>query len=166
MSTYNMAEARKQAEKAGHLGGSDYLRIKDGANRIRVVSDALPHPGEFKGKPNFKWLVYVLDRADGAVKPYFMPHRIFKMLEDLQQDEEFSFEGMPMPYDIVINAKAAGTIDVEYTVVPRKPTSLTAQEINLIDAAKPLKEIQTAIREKNEKPTPAPKDFDPDEIPV
>lgn len=160
----SLADQRKAAEREGLLGSSDYLKIKDGANRIRIVSDALPHPGEFKGKPNFKWLVYVLDRADGQVKPYFMPHRIFKILEDFENDEEYAFEGMPMPYDIVINAKGAGTIDVEYTVIARKPTKLTAEEMNLIDAAKPLKELQNQIRAKNA--PQEPKSFDPDEIPV
>ena len=164
MSKYDLSAARKSAEREGYLGGSDIFKVKEGANRVRVVSDALPHPGEFKGKPNFKWLVYVLDRADGAVKPYFMPHRIFKILEDLQTDEEYGFEGMPMPFDVVINAKGAGTIDVEYGVVPRKATPLTSQEINAIDAAKPLADLQRAIREKSDKP--APTSFDPEEIPV
>ena len=165
MSKYNLSDARKSAEKDG-LIGTGYLKIKDGANRIRIVSDALPHAGDYQGRPTFKWLLYVIDRADGAVKPYFMPNVVFGMLENLQSDEEFSFEGMPMPYDVVINAKAAGTKDVEYTVVPRKATGITAEEHNLIDAAKPLKELQQAIREKNDKAAPAPTSFDPDEIPV
>lgn len=166
MSKYNLADARKQAERDGLIGGSDYLKIKEGANRIRVVSDGLPHPGEFKGKRTFKWLFYVIDRADGNVKPYFMPNKVFDMIGDLQGDDEFSFDGMPMPYDVVVNAKNAGTIDVEYTVVPRKATPLSAVELHAIDSAKPLTEIQQAIREKNDKPAPAPTNFDPDEIPV
>lgn len=169
----SLADQRKAAEVAGLLGGSDIFKVKDGANRIRIVSDALPHPGEFKGKPNFKWLVYVLDRADGQVKPYFMPNRIFRILEDFQSDEEYAFEGMPMPYDVVINAKQAGTIDVEYTVIARKPTALTPAEKEQIENAKPLAEFQQQIVAKNAgsggTQTPrAPngeKPFDPDEIP-
>src|SRR5258706_1543588 len=134
MTKYSLSDARKEAEKEGMIGSGDIFKVKDGANRIRIVSGALPHPGEFKGKPNFKWLVYVLDRADGVVKPYFMPHRIFKILEDFQSDQEYAFDGMPMPYDIVINVKGAGTIDVEYSVLARKATALTATEVNLIDA--------------------------------
>lgn len=164
----SLADQRKQAEKEG-LIGSGYFKVKDGQNRIRIVSDALPHPGEFK-KGNsvtktFKWLLYVIDRADGTVKPYFMPTRVFDMVADLQGDEEFTFEGMPMPYDVVINAKGAGTIDVEYTVVPRKATPITAAERNLIDAAKPLKELQEQINAKNAGSQQA-KNFDPDELPV
>lgn len=160
----SLADARRQAERDGLIGGGEFFKVKDGANRIRIVSDALPHPGEFKGKRNFKWLVYVIDRADGVVKPYFMPHRIFKTLEDFQSDEEYTFENMPMPYDIVINAKGAGTIDVEYTVIARKPTALTADERNLIDSAKPLRELQQQIRDKNR--PQSEQNFDPDEIPV
>jgi hypothetical protein len=164
----SLADQRKAAEKEGLLGNSDYLKIKEGKNQIRVVSDALPHPGEFKGKRTFKWLVYVIDRADGNVKPYFMPNKVFAALEDLQTDEDHGFEGMPMPYDVSVNAKNAGTIDVEYSVVPRKPSALTADERNKVDAAKPLKELQQALRAKNEQPAQKPADghFDPDEIPT
>ena len=167
----SLADQRKAAEKEGLIGSSDYLKIKEGQNRIRIMSDGLPHPGEFKGKRTFKWLFYVIDRTDGNLKPYFMPNRVFDMVADLQGDEEYAFEGMPMPYDVVVNAKNAGTIDVEYTVVPRKASALTADERNRIDAAKPLKELQQQIRAKSDGQPAAPRDddsqrFDPDEIPV
>ena len=159
----SLADQRKAAEKEG-LIGSGYLKIKDGANRIRIMSDAVPHASDFNGKPTFKWLFYVIDRADGNLKPYFMPNRVFDMVADLQTDDEYAFEGMPMPYDIVINAKNAGKMDVEYTVVPRKPSPLTPEERNQIDQAKPLKELQQALRAKND--TNGSKQFDPDAVEI
>lgn len=169
----SLADQRKQAEKEGLIGSSDIFKVKDGQNRIRIVSYALPHPGEFKGKRNFKWLVYIIDRADGKLKPYFMPHKIFKTLESFQEDEDYAFDELvDMPYDIVINVKGAGTIDVEYAVIARKPTELTPAEETMIAEAKPLEELQQQIRAKagGTSKTVEPRDddhagFDPDEIP-
>lgn len=165
----SFADARKAAEREGMLGSSDYLKIKEGPNRIRIMTDFIPHPSEFKGKRTFKWLGYVIDRGDGQVKPYFMPHTIHKILEDLQSSEDYSFEEPPMPYDITITAKGAGTIDVEYSVMPAKKESpLTAEERNALDSKMPLEEIRAALRSKSEpnKTETHANGFDPDEIPV
>jgi hypothetical protein len=160
----DFAAARKQAEKEGYIG-SDYLKVKEGANRIRLLSEALPHRGSYKGTPNFKWLCYVLDRTDGNVKPYFMPHTIYKAIEALQTSEDYAFDDVPMPYDITINAQGAGTKEVEYSVMPaKKETPLTAEERNQYETKKPLKELQQAIRAKDEDKQPERSNgFDPDD---
>jgi hypothetical protein len=165
----SFADARKAAEREGMLGSSDYLKIKEGGNRIRILTNFIPHPSEFKGRKTFKWIGYVIDRSDGQVKPYFMPHTIYKILEDLQESEDYSFDEPPMPYDLTITAKGAGTIDVEYSVMPaKKETPLTPEERNALDAMKPLEELRAALRAKNEGPKTEAKSngFDPDEIPV
>jgi hypothetical protein len=72
------------------------------------VSECIEHPGEYNGKPRFKWLCYVLDRRDAKVKPFFMPHTIYKIIEGFQQNPEYAFDEVPMPYDITIVAKGAG----------------------------------------------------------
>jgi hypothetical protein len=176
MPKVNFADEIKAAEREGSIGGGDYFKPREGANRVRLVSELLRHPGSYKGTPNFKWLTRVIDREDGKVKVWFMPHTIFKAIRDLQQTEDYAFEDIPMPYDLTVNAKNAGTKEVEYSVVPaRKNTPLTAVELNLVDALKPLAEIQTAIRAKEDRQqdeTRAPlhvvdaaSHFDPDEIP-
>lgn len=58
----DFAARMKEAEKAGMLGSGDYLKLKAGANRFRLLSECLPHEGEYQGRKNFKWLCYVLDR--------------------------------------------------------------------------------------------------------
>lgn len=148
----DFAKSRKEAESAGLLGSGDYFKLKEGKNRFRLMSECLPHPGEFQGKKNFKWLCYVLDRVDGKVKPMFMAHTIYKQIEALQTDDDYHFEDVPMPYDITITAVKAGTIDVEYAVIPspaRKP--LTADEEFMLSEAKPLADLQKALKEKNDK---------------
>lgn len=166
MGKVDYAATIKAAEKDGHLGeGGGYFKIQEGPNRVRLLEEALPHPGSYKGTPNFKWFTRVLDRADGKVKVWFMPHTIMKLVRDLQQSDDYGFDEVPMPYDITLNAKNAGTKEVEYSVVPaRKNTPLTQEELALIDALKPLKEVQAAIRAKSE-PEPVTR-FDPDEVPI
>jgi hypothetical protein len=154
----NFAEARKAAEAAGLISDkSEYYKFKEGDNRFRLVSECLPHRGTFKGESNFKWLCYVLDRRDGKVKAHFMPHTIYKQLEALQSNPDYAFESVPMPYDVTVTAKGAGTKEVEYSLIPaRKETPLTVAEYDAIAEQKPLKDLQTALLEKQQKQTAAP----------
>lgn len=148
--TVDFGAARKAAEAAGLLSSGDYLKLREGDNRFRLMSRCLPHDGEYQGRRNFKWLCYVLDRVDGKVKPFFMPHTIYKKIEALQTNDDYAFTSVPMPYDITINAKGAGTKEVEYSLIPaRKETALTTSEQEQLKAMKPLAELQAALKEKN-----------------
>lgn len=171
----DFAAAIKTAEKEGHISGGDYFKFKEGDNRFRLVSECLPHPGSYNGKPNFKWFCYVIDRADGQIKTFFMPHTIYKQIAELQKSEEYAFFDIPVPYDISVKAKAAGTKEVEYTLVPaRKNTPLTAAEEAELRKKKPLAEVQTTIFAKNsanstngttDMERAAADHFDPDNVP-
>lgn len=145
----SFAERRKQAEKDGLLSSGDYLKLKEGSNRLRLMSECLPHPSEYQGKKTFKWLCYVIDRVDGKVKPFFMPHTIYKQIEALQLEDDYAFSDLPMPYDLTVNAKGAGTKDVEYTVMPaRKNTNITDAEMDDYEARKPIAELQATLKAK------------------
>lgn len=146
----DFAAAMKEAEKAGMLESGDRFKLREGQNRFRLVTECLAHQGEFQGKKNFKWLCQVLDRADGRIKVFFMPHTIYKQIAALQQSEDYAFFDVPMPYDLTITAKGAGTIEVEYTLMPaRRETPLTEEELDLLHAAKPVRDIKKALDEKN-----------------
>lgn len=142
----------KDAEKQGLLSSGDYLKLKEGQNRFRLVSECLAHEGEFKGQKNFKWLCLVIDRADGKVKPFFMPHTIYKQIVALQRSDDYAFDGVPMPYDLTINADGAGTKEVKYTLMPaRKESVLTAAENQQLADHKSIGEVKAALDEKNAK---------------
>ncbi len=142
----------KDAEKQGLLSSGDYLKLKEGQNRIRLVTECLAHEGEFQGKKNFKWLCLVIDRTDQKVKPFFMPHTIYKQIVALQRSEDYAFDGVPMPYDLTINADGAGTKEVKYTLMPaRKESALTQAENEAINAHKPIADVKKALDEKNAK---------------
>lgn len=169
MTRVDFSAGRKAAERSGAIG-SGVFKVKDGANRVRLVSMCIPHQDEYQGRKNFKWLCLVIDREDGQVKPYFMPHSIYKAIEALQVTEDYSFDSVPMPYDITINAKNAGTKDVEYGVVPaRQNKALTAAEEADVEKKGPIEAIQDSIRAKKAGTPAAPSaapDFDPDELPA
>lgn len=153
----NFGQQRKQAEEAGLLGSGGFYKYQEGDNRIRLMSECLPHTSDYQGQKSFKWLCYVLDRRDGKVKAHFMPHKIYKAIEALQVNEDYVFTEVPMPYDVTIRATKAGTKDVEYAVMPaRKESALTEAEERDLYKQKPLDELQTALKDKQKKPAAAP----------
>lgn len=166
MTKVNFTANREKAEKEGLLGKGDYFKLQEGANKVRLVSECLEHPGEYNGKPTFKWLCYILDRKDGRIKPFFMAHTIYKQIEALQRDSDYAFDEVPMPYDITINAAGAGTKEVEYTVVAaRQNTPLTPAERALLTGTQPIAELQKALQEKqpgNESQQPPPQPDGPE----
>lgn len=151
----DFAANRKQAEASGMLGGGDYFKHQEGANRLRLMSECLPHADTYKGEKNFKWLCYVVDRRDQKLKPYFMPHTVYKQIEALQTSEDYAFVDVPMPYDLTVNALGAGTKEVKYTVIPaKKETPITAVEHQHLMEAKSLPDLQKALRDKKGQPPP------------
>jgi hypothetical protein len=146
---FSFSAARRDAEQSGAISGGDYYKFKEGDNRLRLLTECLPHQGEYKGTKNFKWLCYVLDRRDGKVKTFFMPHTVYKQIEALQVSDDYNFADVPMPYDITIHAKKAGTKEVEYSLIPaRKEVALTDDELAALDGVKPIKDVQKALKEK------------------
>ncbi len=148
MTSFNFNTNREQVKKEFNLDKGEYFKPKEGPNKIRLVSECLAHPGEYNGKPTFKWLCQVLDLTDGKVKPYFMPDKIYKDIGNLQLDPDYAFEEVPMPYNINIQTENAGDITVKYTVIPSpKRVPLTPEELAAVEAAPTVQELQKKIRE-------------------
>ena len=158
MTNFNFDNALSQAEKEfANLGGSKgaYMKIKEGKNRVRILSPLFPYASHFKvgaciGKedcpdckktvkdkdgndkentPSVKFVCHVLDTTDNIIKLAQFPLSIFLALRDLQNDPEWSFNELPMPYDITINAEGAGTTSVKYSVVASPTRSALAPEV-------------------------------------
>lgn len=152
MQDFDFSATAEKVEKEYNLGKGEYLKVKEGANRVRLVSIPLPHESVFQGKKTFKWLCQVLDRTDGKVKPYFMPHTVYNFIKDLQLDPDYRFKSIPMPFDVTINATGAGTKEVKYSITPaRENKDLTTEEMNLINEAPTVQELQQKIRESEVK---------------
>lgn len=104
-------------------------------------------------KPSVKFLMWVIDRKDGAAKIGEFGWTVIKALSDLGEDEEYAFNketGLP-EYDInikkvVTNPTPSGT---EYSVVPSRANKpLTAEEVAIIKALKPIKQVVDSIKAK------------------
>jgi len=66
------------------------------------IDEGCPFHGEGTDKPGIKLATYVLDRNDGKVKMAELPLSISYSLNDLQNDEDYAFDGFPMPYDVKV----------------------------------------------------------------
>ncbi len=118
-----------EAEKSEHnSSGSGWFKFKEGKNSIRILTEPEPLFEDFKKgicytgcgyTGSAKTLAYVLDNGDGKVKLMKIPYTISKLIAEYEISEDWSFNGFPMPYDIVIGVKNAGTKEVEYTPTPR-----------------------------------------------
>ena len=93
----SMLENLKKLEAEGKVGGSDYFKPANGNNVIRVLTEGVHNVNKF-GNPRF--VMFVIDRKDGKVKPYFAPYTVYKAIASFEEDPFYKFEGMPMPFDL------------------------------------------------------------------
>lgn len=156
-----LSDKIKEAETSEHSVGSNggWFKVKEGMNSLRILSEPEIMFEDFKMgicyhncgyHGNAKYLTHVLDRADGKVKLYKIPYGIFQTIAGFEKDEDYGFDGFPMPYDIKINAINAGTKEVKYTVIPSPKTSPVGDEVlDVLSKQKPCKEIIGIFQEKN-----------------
>lgn len=147
-----------------------YFKVKEGQNTIRIVDEPKKFLSRFKqgicyeGAPycqmdsldegeslTLRYKTWIIDRKDGVMKIYDMPNTVAKALKTFKDDPDYSFDGFPMPYDITITAENAGTKEVKYTVLPRKESSLTPEEVEVLKSKTPAAEIVAKYQEKAKK---------------
>jgi hypothetical protein len=151
MTKVNFAAAREKAEDAGLLktGGIYNKTLKNGDNRFRLVSECLEHPGSYNGKPTFKWLCLVLDRAEGRV--LHAKHGL-RANQALQMNLDYRFDQVPMPYDRTLNIKSVKTKDVDYKIVPARQNTALSRSLPRLPTQGPPKtysaEFQLAAAER------------------
>ena len=81
-----------------------------------------------------------------------MPTTIKKMIGALQKDEDYSFDSVPMPYDITINATNAGSKEVTYAVMPSpKRVDLTAEELEALEKRGDIDSFLAKLIERDSK---------------
>jgi len=138
--------------KDSGLESGAYLKIKEGQNKIRLLSEALFHTSYFKGTKTNKFVCWVFDWSDGKVKLYFMPKTVLEAIGALQGNPDYAFETVPMPYDVTINAKDAGTKEVVYSVTPaRQNTEVPIDALNQMDGKEPIVKVLEKLLENDAK---------------
>jgi len=150
MTNFNVTSFLNTTRKEYGLSKGEYLKAKEGDNRMRLLSEPVAHQGSYKGQSTFKFLMFVLDRADNLIKPYFMPVMIMENISQLQLDNDWGFDGFPMPYDINIRAIGAGTKEVKYSVIASPNREPIAEDILAELATKDIKAFQKKLNEASE----------------
>jgi len=151
-------------------GGSDFMQLEPGDNKVRIVSEAemkLTHydPEEKRSftvdsmedlfneqKPKKKYLMYVIDRADGDIKLLEVGVSVVKQIKEFAKSEDYSFEVLP-EYDITIK-KTGQKMETRYSVMPaRENTELTEEEQAKIADLTPIDEVcERLSKPKEEEP--------------
>lgn len=153
----NINDLIKKAEAEYGLGKGEYFKLQEGDNKLRILSSFEPHQSVYNGKPNFKFVAWILDRRDGKIKPFFMSKTIAEYIGALQDNPDYTFDDFPMPYDITINAKGAGTKEVVYTVLAaRNNTALTTEENNALIEKMPIAEFVQKLKDRDAEQGKAP----------
>lgn len=157
------------AEEHNMQQGGDWLKIKDGDTKIRImvmpkiIVSRFKFGKCYKGAPycqpeelakdnaslTYRYLAWVINRADGKLYLYEMPLTIYKTIAKLQKNEEYTFETFPMPYDITITAEKAGTKEVSYQIAPaRKNTEISEGELAMLSKQKSVEDLVERMKEK------------------
>jgi hypothetical protein len=168
-----MLENLKKLEDSGKVGGSDYFKVQNGNNIIRVLTEGVYHESEFKDAKNGKvsitkkFVMFIIDRKDGKVKPYFAPYAIYKAIANLEEDPFFKFQGMPMPYDVNVKVENAGTLNVQYNVQasPNK-SELTADEVKAAQEKGSIADYVKGLTEQDGTSAPAGNFSDGSPVPI
>lgn len=178
--------------KEHNIGGGDWMKFKEGENRVRFVSELEENSthylkeskrninceGEFceycqKGdKKRVRFIGWVIDRATGSFSLASIGWSVFKQIGEYSRSSEFGFTSSIPPYDVIIKKTGEG-LETEYTVMPsRNETPLNSKELAEIEKLTPPSEIVQKIKDKHpgsrveRVPSLGPKGSEYDDIPV
>ena len=144
------------AEKEFNIGkGSDKFKFKEGENRVRVLSASVPlqnaytNPDTGEVSTNVKFVTWLWDFSENALRLAFLPITIVRSIAALQAKPDYAFTEVPMPYDLLIDAKNAGSKDVKYAVTAARINSAVPPEaITALAEEKPVDEVVKLIQQK------------------
>lgn len=120
-----MAKVFKAADEKG---------LKNGSPERKKFLKANGYDKQPYGKLKNKYIIHVIDRADGRLKLLDAGAGIFEELKKYAMNEEY---GDLREYDVTITRKGTGWMDTEYSVMPaRNSTPRTPEEIKLYEEKK------------------------------
>jgi hypothetical protein len=158
MSTFEEEFSQFERNTGGRLS---YFKFKEGDNVIRIVAeprivtsrynfgicyDGAPYclkenlkEGETLSR---KFKTYIINRLTGNFEIADLPYTIAEGIMGLKKKTDYGFATFPMPYDITISARGAGTKEVSYQIVPaRNNTSLTTAEQETLNGLDTISEV-------------------------
>ena len=155
---------------------NDFYEVKVGDQKLRILTKfervLILYKGVF---PNSKYVGQVDDsykpapdesvtlqgwawgivRETGEMKILQFGKSILQKITTLKNNPEYKFEGFPMLYDITLSNTGDGPN--RYSITPaRQNTDITSEEMEKLNKVKPIAEIITKIRNKqDEKANPS-----------
>jgi hypothetical protein len=118
----------------------DPLRQPDDADAKKQGRIIVPVDDKGKSqRPTIVTVVYILDRKDGRIKIAEFPYSVAKGIGALQQNPDYKFTELPMPYDLRITYKKEAAPAEKYRVEV-KPGSLDLTEAELAELDRLVKE--------------------------
>lgn len=148
------SEVIKTAEKEFGLGAGKFFKPKEGSNSFRIMSNGVPHQNVYQGKTKSRFVIWIYDNADELVKLYFMPPSIMDALESLCMTPGYEFDEAPLPYDVTLSAKGAGTKEVKYQLTgARSNTPVSEDAVSQMEGKKTVEEVVEKLKEKDAQST-------------
>lgn len=151
-------QQEEEAQKEGYAqSGGGWYKFVEGENRFRVLAEPEMIHEDFKLGMCYtdcgfqgasKFMAYILDRKDNKIKIARLPYTVGTAIMGFEKDEEYKFEGFPMPYDIKVSAVGAGTKEVKYTVMAgRANTPVEPQVLEDLSKKKSIADIVITMKE-------------------
>lgn len=178
---YMKYDFNAQLEKVGeenNIGGSDdsFYRIEEGnSNLVRIMTPAEVIIYYFQGKgvkpvvaygyengdprkqgtdefkPSARFMMYVIDRSDGKIKLAEFPYTVQKAIGELQKNPDYSFDEVPMPYDIRISYnKSESPANMYRVTASPKQVPVTADEMKALDEKMAKATPEEYVRKKKD----------------
>lgn len=87
--------------------------------------------------------------ASNGLKLAFLPYTIAKAVGEFENKPDYAFTEVPLPYDISISAKGAGTRDVEYSVIPaRSNTPVPPAALAALEKERAIEDLRRAVADR------------------
>lgn len=74
--------------------------------------------GNYPEKKSVKYIMYAIDRSDNRVKQVEMPYSVMRDIKVLQENPDYQFDSLPMPYDIRVTYDKSESPANMYKVTP------------------------------------------------
>ena len=118
-------------------------------------------------KPSIKYLMYIIDRKNDAIRLVSVAYSVVKQIGELQMTEDWEFDSLPMPYDLTVKYDPDAAPNDKYKVIASPKRELVNQEtLNQLAELKPLDEILEKIKAKQAGNMPEIKEGKSEDLPV
>lgn len=163
----------KQEEKRKEEHSKEYFNIKEGDQKFQLLSHCAPFAQRYaNGKYFFadmdeegvsiKGMCWVLQ--DGDIKSAKLPYTVVKAIRALQNNDEWDFQ-LPFEHVLTLNAKKAGTKEVEYNLTPSpKKLPFSASLLEELSQKPTPEEMIEKMRAKSGKTAPKAAEYPVDDI--